>query len=176
MVDRELVRKESRGVFIDANRVVLENGFDPGTWDNLLSKLMCVVTEVVELVDGAVSGAGEDNLHEEIADTAIRLGCILVDTFPSEWELRFHIKSPVPSRYWGEPAVLVWPVVSYLGKAAEYWRYNNRSDCRVAIELALKEVYKIAEWLHVDLFGEIRRKTAINAKRGHLHGKANTVG
>jgi NTP pyrophosphatase (non-canonical NTP hydrolase) len=117
------------------------NGFEAPTWDRLLSKLMLVVTELDEAV-AAVKGDGKDPLEEELADAAIRLIDILK----------------------AKPLTMVC-------RAAEQWRYDNRTDVRIAIELALAALFGLASRLGIDLMAEMVRKTKRNALRGYRHGK-----
>jgi len=64
-----------------------KNGFDCPSWDNLPNKVMFAVTELDEGMD-AISGEGKDPLHEELADTAVRILDILYAVWGDEWDDR----------------------------------------------------------------------------------------
>lgn len=151
------------------------NGFDAPDWDGLLGKLMLAVTELDE-ARAAVRGTGNDPFAEELADTAIRLLDILNSIWGNDWADR-RMLEPFGNGTVFEPVeTLLWKPLAAICMAAESWRYEKRDDTRIAIELALRETFRIAARLNIDLSGEMYRKVERNGKRGHLHGKARADG
>jgi NTP pyrophosphatase (non-canonical NTP hydrolase) len=143
------------------------NGFEAPTWDRLLSKLMLVVTELDEAV-AAVKGDGKDPLEEELADAAIRLIDILKAVWGDDWNERDGDGGGTPFE---RIEVMLWKPLTMVCRAAEQWRYDNRTDVRIAIELALAALFGLASRLGIDLMAEMVRKTKRNALRGYRHGK-----
>jgi hypothetical protein len=135
---------------------------------------MLVVTELHEGRDGA-DGTGEDPLPEELADTAIRLLDILGAIWGHEWSYR-ESASTQPTNLFQAIETLLWKPLGYLCMAAESWRFNNRIDTRIALEIALREVMWLGEAIGSNMLEEIAAKVNRNAKRGHLHGKKRPDG
>lgn len=156
------------------------NGFDAPDWDRLLNKLMLAVTELHEAVE-AVQGTGPDPLAEELADTAIRLVDILVAVWPGDWHDRRKPAPQVRPRpetclCFDPIQVVLWKPLGMVCAAAESWRYDKRDDTRTAIELALRELFSLADRLGIDLMAEMERKVRRNAERGFRHGKVRGDG
>lgn len=155
------------------------NGFDAPTWDTLPLKLMLVVTELNEARD-AVRGTGPDPLAEELADTAVRLLDILHAVWAEDWTTRGFTDAEQEALV-GNPLFrpveeLLWKPLGYVCMAAESWRYNNRDDTRIAIELALRETFALGCAAGYVMFEQVCRKVRRNMQRGHLHGKARADG
>lgn len=163
-------------LFTSAHEVVLQNGFDPANWDNLLAKSFLAIGELDELVEGIEKGIGVENLREEIADTAIRLGCLLRDVFPGEWNFRHPHEKSCGGLVFMSPSDFVRETERYIVKAGEAWRLDRVSDVRIALELAMKGVFRMAQRIDCDLFQSIRAKTEVNAQRGRFHGKRTSLG
>jgi hypothetical protein len=151
------------------------NGWEAPTFDSIPVKVMLTITELHEAEQG-VTGEGKDPLPEELADTAIRLIHILESVWPGSWAMRNQWSPLHPSRRFEPIERLLWPIVAKSCVAVEAWRHDNEADTRIALELALAEVVKLARLLGVALLSEVAAKTEKNAKRGHLHGKARAAG
>lgn len=154
------------------------NGFDAPTWDTLPVKLMLVVTELNEARDG-VRGTGADPLAEELADTAVRLIDILQAVWSGDWTPRGF--TDAEQKLVGNPLFrpieeLLWKPLGYVCMAAESWRYNNRDDTRIAIELALRETFALGAAAGYVMFDQVCAKVKRNEQRGYLHGKARADG
>lgn len=156
-------------------RVNGANGWNAPSWDRLLDKLMLVHTELEEARQSAL-GISRDPLGEELADCAIRLIDILESIWPGDWALRGGPESPSTPSRWNSIEQILWPVVRDSCAAAESWRMDRRDDARVSIEMALREVRRIATTTDVDLLKEIRAKVEKNSQRGYLHGKVQGAG
>lgn len=156
--------------------IVRANGFDDPSWENLPGKLAIALTELDELVD-FVRGSGEDPLEEELADFAIRLLHVL-EGLGEGWHVRDFVQRPgdLEGLPFAPVEVVLWPIVSYVCKAIEYWRHNNRTDAVIALELTFAETLRAASRLGVDLGAEVDRKNEKNAARPRLHGKARSLG
>lgn len=153
------------------------NCFDRPTWNTIPAKIMFAVTELNEGMD-AILGVGEDPLTEELADTAIRILDILYSVWGTDWADRtldaFEIK---PEGGLFEPGeVALWKTLRLLCRGVEAWRYERRSDVRIALELALRELFAFGIRLGVDLIVTMRWKNDRNAGRGVRHGKARAEG
>ena len=154
------------------------NGFERPTWDKLPTKLMLVATELNEARD-AVRGTGPDPLPEELADTIVRLLDILGALWPGEWSTSRVTETPYVVQ--GNPLFrsieeLLWAPLNHVCVAAEKWRYNDRDDTRIAIELALRDTWALGEALSFDMHEQVQRKVEHNAQRGLLHGKKRADG
>lgn len=154
-----------------------DKGFDAPRWgdenggaSNYLSKLMLVVTEVVEAVDAEVS---RDALAPELADIAIRLLGILEATAPGAWSpSRIEVRgSYTPPVFLRSAPEMVFPVVRYCAEAAEAWRRDNRTDATIACELALLTTFRLADTCGIDLMEAIFEKHEKNKTRAYRHGK-----
>jgi len=121
---------------------------------------------------------GEDPLIEELADTAIRILDILYSVWGTDWADRtldaFEIK---PEGGLFEPGeVALWKPLRLLCRGVEAWRDERRTDVRIALELALRELFAFGIRLGVDLLVTMRWKNARNDGRGVLHGKVRPEG
>lgn len=154
-----------------------KNGFDRPTWDNLPVKLMLVVTELDEGV-GAIRGYSDDPLTEELADAAIRILDVLYSVWDTSWSDRASSVAVEASHglIFVPLEVLLWDVLRYLSQAVEFWRHENQDDSRIALEMALREVFIVAGKIGCKLDVIIEWKNAKNATRGKLHGKARSDG
>lgn len=163
----------------ELRKVNVGNGFDPVTWGNLPAKMMFAVTELDEGLEG-VQNSGADPLNEELADTAIRILDMLETLWPGEWSDRTEGlgKERSPSLHAAfEPAeVALWRPLRMMSRAVEAWRHDRRSDVRIGLELAFRELFVLAWKLGFDLALEVQWKVQKNRTRGHLHGKAQSAG
>lgn len=163
----------------ELRKVNVSNGFDAVTWESVPAKLMFTVTELDEGME-AIDGTGADPLSEELADAAIRILDILTTLWDDDWSdrtnglRRENPPSVVAAFQPGE--VALWRVLRMICKAVEAWRYDRRDDVRIALELAIRELFVLAWKLGVDLAPEIAWKTQKNRGRGPLHGKAQSAG
>jgi len=174
---RDAFMREQYDLARENLQVVLGNGFDPPTWQNLPIKVMLVITEIDEAVQAA-KGGSTDPLPEELADIWIRISGILAALWEDEWAVRYG-KVEAESVY--QPIELhLWPIVSWCSKAVEAWRHDHRDDTRTYLELALKATAQtcrtLGGHLGVDLTDEVRKKLAKNASRERFHGKAKSSG
>jgi hypothetical protein len=128
--------------------------------------------------DGAVAnGLGGDPLEEELADAAIRLLVMLHDLTGGEWsDGRIRCRRPTLATRHERIEVLVWPIIARVCDAAERWRRDERSDVLIDLELAVLEVYRLADCVGVDLTAAIVAKSEKNKGRGALHGKSRADG
>jgi len=171
-------------LFITAQRVheiAVERGFDAADWDeNFVQKLAFVITELDEAVQW-VEGIGKDPIGVELADTAIRLMTCLRQIWGNDWSPgRIDHRQPPACVGLYEPIeVACWRVVRHLCGAIEAWRKNDpvfgKKDAMIRVELALREVFRIADRLGIDLPSEIE-KTAVNRVRPKRHGLGRSVG
>lgn len=153
------------------------NCFDRPTWNTIPAKIMFAVTELNEGMD-AIVGVGEDPLTEELADTAIRILDILHSVWGKDWADR--TVDVLDLKHEGgvfEPGeVALWKPLRLLCRGVEAWRYERRSDVRIALELALRELFAFGIRLGVDLQVIIEWKNDKNASRGIRHGKVRAEG
>lgn len=153
-----------------------KNGFDCPSWDNLPNKVMFAVTELDEGMD-AITGDGDDPLSEELADTAVRILDVLYAVWGNDWADRTAgILNIHPEGVFQPGEVILWKPLRLLCKAVECWRHENKADTRIALEMALREVFAIGALIGHDLHVDIEWKNAKNATRGRLHGKARSEG
>ena len=154
------------------------NGFERPTWEKLPTKLMLVAAELNEARE-AVRGTCPDPLPEELADTIVRLLDILGALWTDDWaacrvqESKHVVQSNPLFRSIEE---LLWAPLNYVCMAAEHWRYNNRDDTRIAVELALRDTWALGEALRFDMHEQVCSKVKRNAQRGLLHGKKRADG
>lgn len=151
--------------------VVLANGFEPPTWENLPIKVMLVVTEVNEAIS-ACKGLDGDPLEEELADIWIRVSGILAALWGESWNIRITKKVTT----YRPIEVQLWPIVSYCCQAVEAWRHDNKTDVQISLELALAETQSLAEALGFGLIAEVAKKLEKNRGRERFHGKAKSNG
>ena len=152
------------------------NGFDCPTWDNMPAKVMFAVTELDEGMD-AITGEGADPLSEELADTVVRILDVLHALWGDGWQDRTtDVLSVHPEGMFEPGEVVLWRPLRMLCKSVESWRHDNRNDVRVALEMAVRELYIIGSKLGVDLQAEVEWKNGKNATRGKLHGKRRSAG
>lgn len=157
--------------------VVLNNGFDPPTWENLPIKIMLTVTEVDEAID-AIKGHGDDSFAEELADIWIRVSGVLAGVWGNDWDVRYAGFLGIEQEMgpWEAPEAFMWPVVSYCCKAVETWRHDDRVNTKMNLELALKRVYMNALRVGIMLETEVTKKLEKNRARKKFHGKAKSSG
>jgi hypothetical protein len=161
----------------DIHATNLQNGFDPPNRDNLPAKIMFAVTELDEGMQ-AIAGTGDDPLVEELADTAIRILDVLHSLWDNDWVDRtVDVPEIRPEGGLWEPGqVALWRPLRMLCKAVESWRYGEWGDVKIALEIALRDLYMIGLRLGVDLHGLIAWKNDRNGTRGKWHGKARSDG
>jgi NTP pyrophosphatase (non-canonical NTP hydrolase) len=157
------------------------NGFQAPDWEtNFVHKVAYAITELDEAVDyiAGVTGAGEDPLEEELADTAIRILDLLGGIWGDSWCSRVEGRRPFSTRTsrFQPIQVLVWPIVGHLCKALEAYRHENRRQAQQRLELALLECYRVADLVGCNLTREIGLKCEKNEGRPKLHGKARSEG
>lgn len=146
------------------------NGFDAATNETLLAKLMLVITEIDEAIDGIEDV--ENPIAEEVADIAIRLLAIAENFSDGDWHYRSIPKVEPLNIFSGQtPEELLFPIISMCSKAAEAHRKGKKDDTINYIELAIKETYLFAVKARIDLFKEVIKKSYKNLNRGWLHGK-----
>jgi len=163
-----------------------ENGWEAPTWEKLPTKLMLIVTEADEAVQGH-KGVGKDPVEEEIADVWIRTADIVV-SFRPDWEPRTDLVALVktirttsaeltpPKSVHDAFEVTVWPFISLMTKAMESWRDDKKPAVDVFLEDTLYECHTIALERGHDLIPSIAKKLLKNRKRARLHGRARADG
>lgn len=173
---------------IEAERVANERGWDACDWDNMPGKTAMVFTEFVEAEQAAraVPSYGDiDRFATELADIAIRVIVMLRQLDDSTWKLaEFGPGSRIDKRErharvisrFERVEILLWPALSYLSAALEYWRKDQRSDVCSCLELSVLEIFRLADAVGVDLAEVIEAKTEENAMRPTRHGKKRTLG
>ena len=144
------------------SRVAAEKGWQATTWENFVQKMAFAIGELDEGVDGGL-GVGKDPLEVELADTAIRLLEALHNLFPNWSPGRVESRHPsqTPSRFQSIEQLL-WKPLSKISKAIDCWRKGDRKDAQICVELALLEVFRVADALGIDLMQEIAKKTHVN--------------
>ena len=157
------------------NRIAAANGFDHPNWDNIIIKLALAGGELDEARDGAM-GVGEDPIEEELADAAIRILSVLDSIWGEDWCDRVTTRHQKKISPFAPIEVLLWPTLGYLFKAMEMRRYDNRAETKTCIELALLEVFRLADALQINLMHAIWLKCEKNKGRPKLHGKGYAVG
>ena len=158
------------------NEVNRTNEWDDPTWESIPDRVMFAVTELSEAHD-AVMGTGDNNLGEELADTAIRILSILNAVWGDDWIDRTgSISKIAPDNVFEPIEVALWPILSVLSGAVESWRYDRGGDTRTYLELAFKQVFILATLLRISLSNEMLAKIDKNARRGKWHGKATSAG
>lgn len=152
------------------------NGWDIATWENFPVKIMMAVTELDEAHDFITRPSpGTDPLPEELADVSIRLMSVLYSVFGDDWHDRRDWVGSFPGP-WEPIEVALWRILKPMSKAVEEWRHDNRGDVCGWLEQALKETFRLALAIGVDLEAEIIQKNEKNKQRGQLHGKARSAG
>lgn len=135
--------------------------------DNLCARLMCVVAELHEFCT-ARSVAARD---EELADVAMYLLVMLYDLYEGKPHV---VRSYRSLNFHDSLEEHAARVRSYAVHAFESWRRPARekreADVRIALELALLEVCKVADVLDVDLDAEILAKVTKLYQRAPRHG------
>jgi hypothetical protein len=151
------------------------NGFDVPTFDNLPGKIAMVFTELNEADDEQDNG--EAAVHEEIADAAVRVLSTLHAVWGEDWADRAtHFRHVYCRTAYAPIETLLKPTFKQLCLALEAWRREQRVDARLALEMAVLELYRMSDRMGFDLTAEIRRKVEINRGRGALHGKVRSLG
>jgi hypothetical protein len=154
----------------ECSEIAKQNGFDDPTWDTLPTKVMLVVTEIVE----AIQASKPEELVEEFADIALRTLAILHCVWGDDWST-----SRVEERRRHDHVLtfqtresLLFPVLNHLACAVDDWRHSRKVDAKIRLERALLELWRLADALKVDLYAACVAKCEKNKTRGHLHGKA----
>jgi hypothetical protein len=138
--------------------------------------MMFAVTELDEGMD-AITGEGADPLHEELADTAIRILDVLYAEWGNDWTDRTSdVLQLRPEGVFEAGEVALWRTLRMVCKAIEAWRHDKKQDVRIGLEMAVRELFVLGAKLGVDLHAEIEWKNGKNATRGKLHGKARSAG
>ena len=123
-----------------------KNGFEKPTWENLISKLAFVITEIDEARDGAY-GTG-DPLEEELADIGIRLLSAMFSVWGPLMSDRISNRKPGnESPKYESIENLLWPIVGRVSKAMEAWRFDEKVDTLTHLELALLELWRLEDLL-----------------------------
>jgi NTP pyrophosphatase (non-canonical NTP hydrolase) len=149
------------------------NGFAAPTWDTLPMKLMLAITELREARDSEDRAA----LAEELADFALRTLAVLNRIWGDDWaSSRIEGRQRTTGSFFYPIEVLLFPMISHLCFAVEDWRKERRVDAKIRIELALLELWRLADRLGIDLETELMKKCEKNRGRGHLHGKVRAEG
>jgi hypothetical protein len=158
--------------------VAAANGFDVPTFDNLPTKVAFAMTELFEAAD-----AKDDRtaFTEELADAVMRILGILYPVWGDDWTASRveQRRRPPPGAFCAafDPVeVLLFAPFRHLCRAVEDWRYNLRGDVKIDLELALLELWRLADSLGLDLDWSIEQKLEKNKGRGHLHGKVRSEG
>lgn len=147
------------------------NGFDRPTKENLLSKLMLLITEV----DEAAHAHSPQNWIEELADIAIRDMDILEAIWPGNWNVRDFLSMAFADDMTRRDRL--WCVIHNACQAAEYARKADWDGVVVCLEYVLRDVRYVASTGQdgASLISAIDDKLKKNAQRGHLHGKASSA-
>lgn len=171
-----------------------ENGWEAPTWEKLPTKLMLIVTEADEAMQGH-KGVGKDPVEEEIADIWIRTADVIVSlkqdtttSFAQSWEPRVDLVALVktirttsadlapPKGTQDAFEVTMWPFISLMTKAMESWRDDQKRAVDIFLEDTLYECHTIALERGHDLIPSVARKLLKNRKRARLHGRARADG
>ncbi len=165
-----------------------KRGFQSTTWENLPGKLMFMVSEMFEALDEALVvefamcsvGQNPDRVAsygEELADTAIRILASLGDLYPDMWSTsRITNRTVVGPPLFRSAYKTLFPIGKSLCVALEHWRDDERQDVMIALELALLNTYRAADWHGIDLDKEIALKQARNVLRPPRHGRKQNLG
>lgn len=151
---------------------VQAKGFEAVTEENVLGKLMLVVTELNEARE-FVHGMEDDPIEEEIADVVIRILQALHDLYGINWTVhRFavhckHSFAPIE--------VMLWPILDNVCHAAEDWRKDDHLDVKYHLINAIAECFRFSERLGFDLEDAIQQKMEKNRGRPPLHGKKRSL-
>lgn len=171
-----------------------ENGWETPTWEKLPTKLMLIVTETDEAVQGH-KGVGKDPVEEEIADVWIRTADVIVSlkqdttaSFAQSWEPRVDLVALVntirttsaeltpPKGAQDAFEVTMWPFISLMTKTMESWRDDQKRAANIFLEDTLYECHTTALERGHDLIPSIAKKLLKNRKRARLHGRARADG
>lgn len=158
----------------EISRVNAANNWDAATLDNLPGKLMMCVTELDESADAA--HVGEGTLGIELADVAIYLLSFLHGAFGQHWHDRITGRHPYKRSAFAPIEVLLWPTLRSMCRAAKAWRKGQDDNTCIALELALLEIWRLADALGFDMLGNITAKVEVNRLRGPLHGHRRSLG
>lgn len=152
-----------------AARIIAQNGFQPATWELLPTKIVMAMTEI----DEAAYAQSDDELAEELADVAIRILVMLQDVWGSDWSDRISGRAVKPRSVAKDMRSFpeaIFPTFSRLCSAVQHWRHERQKDTEQCLELALLDLWRLADQLLIDLDTAVDMKLNKNANRMHLHG------
>jgi hypothetical protein len=156
-------------------QLALAKGFTKPDKGNLPSKLLWVVTELVEFCDEPHRDL--DKVGLELADVALRALGILEALRPGEWSNRTPTAEKKLLRDpWQTRPTLVYPILRLTTQAGEAWRKGDDSDALQCVELILLETAMVAKCLGIDLYACVKNKHEYNKTREYLHGKKRNNG
>jgi hypothetical protein len=166
---------------LECSAIAEANGFDVPTWENLPTKVMFIITEIVEAADARDS---PEALAEEFADIAIRTLSILERVWGAEWSSsRIETRRPTTLSRFDTIEVLLWPATTHYAKCIEDWRHGEKTNAKgektnakIHLEMALLSLWRLSDVLEINLEAAIVAKSEKNKTRGHLHGKARSEG
>lgn len=144
-------------------------GWNPASLEKLPTRLMCVISELDEFEE-ALEAGDREHASEELGDVASYLILTLYD-LGGFWPWRSFVRGVPRMVQVGE---LTRPVRRYVVRSMQAWRRltdeKREKDARIALELALLEVARIAYAFDIDL------NNAILCKIGVLWSRAQTNG
>lgn len=156
-------------------------GFEPTTWHDLPTRLMCMSSECRELEDALSEWStrryfrGHPLLapRRECADIVMYGLSIMADLGTPNWNLRgsFHGGASRLS----SPSEIVRPVRKCVDNAFRAWRMDSRKDALVCVELAIVAVVDLHRrvlGISAGVESSVREKIASSACRPRTHGKS----
>lgn len=146
-------------------------GWNPATLEKLPTRLMCVISELDEFEE-AIAGDDREHALEELGDVASYLILTLYD-LGGYWPWR-AVATSAPLTMMVQVGELTRPVRRYVVRSMQAWRRladpNREKDARIALELALLEVARIAWAFDFNLHEAIYAKLAVLRERPRTNG------
>ena len=160
--------------------IAVANGFAPADWETFPHRIGFAITELHEAREAA-HGRGDDKLSVELADVAIRLLATLGGVWGDDWCERINgrysqwIDGRPPGTRHQSIEQHLWPTLGWLTRALDEWAEDNQRDAQQCVELALLEVFRLADLLTIRLIGVIDQKCEVNRHRAERHGKVRAT-
>lgn len=152
----------------EASEIARTTGWDVPTWDNLLAKLMLIVTEAEE----ADAEEDADGIVVELADVVIRMLDVVHTLDRSDYGDRCA------------PPSTIMPVEKDIGKAVrqrlvlatEQYRRGEDAEVLATLWSVIAAVDLWCDRMGLGLWVAVDLKNHANRQRGKLHNKKRSIG
>lgn len=149
--------------------------WDACSLDNFVGKLGVAFTEIAEADDEAESTTVAA-VHEEVADITVRVLAVLHGCWGDQWADRTTFRHGYVRTAFADVFMLLKPAFKAMCVAIQNWRKGDDENARVALEIAVLELYRVSDRMGFDLTAEILRKLEVNKTRPPLHGNRRSLG